>query len=111
VRIETKLTDWLGRISYSIYLFHPIVFQPIYLWLMGQPFGSPFRTEHLAIYLAANVALTLVVASLVYRFVEQPAMRLGHRFASAWEERAAHARTEAPSVPATSRAIAEAAAG
>jgi peptidoglycan/LPS O-acetylase OafA/YrhL len=107
VRIETKLTDWLGRISYSIYLFHPIVFQPIYLWLMGQSLDSPFRGQHLAIYLAVNVAVTLAVASLVYRYVERPAIRLGHRLASAWEERAARARTLPPSVPA----IAEAAAG
>ena len=115
VRIETKLTDWLGRISYSIYLFHPIVFQPIYLWLMGQPTDSPFRTQHLATYLAANVALTLVVASLVYRFVEKPAIRFGHRLASAWEKRAeettTRARTLSPPVPANAPAIAEAAAG
>ena len=46
LRIETRLTDWLGRISYSIYLFHPIVFQPIYLWLMRQPAG--FAVAHAA---------------------------------------------------------------
>jgi peptidoglycan/LPS O-acetylase OafA/YrhL len=109
-RIETRLTDWLGRISYSIYLFHPIVFQPIYLWLMGQPFGSALRTDHLAVYLAANVVLTLVVASLVYRYIERPSMRMGHRLAAAWEKRAARARTLRPAMPATARAIAEAAA-
>jgi len=107
VRIETKLTDWLGRISYSVYLFHPIVFQPIYLWLMGQPLDSPFRTQHLAIYLAANVALTLVVASLVYRFIERPAIRLGHRLATAYEQRASSART----LPPAAVAIAEPAVG
>ena len=42
-------------------------------------------------YLAATVALTLIVASLVYTYVEAPAIRLGHRLANAWERRAVRA--------------------
>jgi peptidoglycan/LPS O-acetylase OafA/YrhL len=86
VRIETRLTDWIGRISYSIYLFHPVVLQPIYLWLMGKPVDSMWRTQHLAVYLVVNLLLTLVVASLVFRFVERPAIRLGHRIATPYEQ-------------------------
>jgi peptidoglycan/LPS O-acetylase OafA/YrhL len=88
VRIETRVTDWLGRISYSIYLFHPIVFQPIFVWLMTRPAASPWRTQHLAVYLVANLVLTLIAASLVFRFVERPMIRLGHRLATRYEERA-----------------------
>ena len=91
LRIETRATDWLGRISYSIYLFHPLVFQPIYLWLIGEPADSPWRAQHSMFYLAATVALTLIVASLVYTYVEAPAIRLGHRLANAWERRAVRA--------------------
>ena len=94
VRIETRLTDWLGRISYSIYLFHPIVFQPIYLWLMLQPVDSSWRTQHLAVYLVANLVLTLIAASLVFRFVEQPAIRLGHRLATRYEQNASRKRPD-----------------
>ena len=94
-RIQTRLTDWLGRISYSIYLFHPIVFQPIYLWLMQQPAGSPWRTQHLAVYLVVNLVLTLLAASLVFRFVERPAIRLGHRLATRYEQKASR-RKAAP---------------
>ncbi|HVT33664.1 MAG TPA: acyltransferase [Rhodanobacteraceae bacterium] len=91
VRIETRLTDWLGRISYSIYLFHPIVFQPIFLWLITRPVGSPWRTQHLAVYLVLNLVLTLIAASFVFRFVERPMIRLGHRLATRYEQRAAQA--------------------
>ena len=108
VRIETRLGDWLGRISYSIYLFHPIVFQPIYWWLMAQPADSAWRTQHLAVYLGLNVALTLVVASLVFRFVERPMIRLGHRLATRYEARASRSRTVARPRPDIA---AEAAAG
>jgi len=87
LRIETRLTDWLGTISYSIYLFHPIVFLSIKWWLLRQPEDAWLRTRPLGVYLAVVVVLTVLVASLVYRFVERPGIRLGHRFAAAWQRR------------------------
>ena len=88
VRIETRLTDWLGRISYSIYLFHVIVIMAIEWWLLRRmPEGSPWRTQHVGVYTAVGVAATLAVASLVYRFVEKPGIRLGHRLAERWQQR------------------------
>ncbi len=89
VRVRTRLTDWLGRISYSIYLFHVIVFLAIDWWLLRQPPGSPWRTQHVGVYAVIGVAATLAVASLVYRLVERPGIRLGHRLAERWQERAA----------------------
>lgn len=90
VRIATPLTDGLGRISYSIYLLHPIVAELIYLWLLRQPVASAWRTQHLAVYLAAVTALTLCAAAFAYRFVEAPAIRLGHRLAARRERAGAH---------------------
>ena len=87
LRIETRVSDWLGRISYSIYLFHVIVFTAIEWWLLKQPAGSAWRTQHLGVYSAVGLAAVLVVASLSYRLVEKPGIRLGHRLATAWQER------------------------
>lgn len=88
VRIETRVTDWLGRISYSIYLFHVIVFLAIEWWLLHRvPTGAAWRTQHIAVYIAIGVAVTLAVASLVYRVVEKPGIRLGHRLAERWQQR------------------------
>jgi peptidoglycan/LPS O-acetylase OafA/YrhL len=98
VRIETRLTDWLGRISYSIYLLHPVVAQLLYFWLMRRPVDSPWRTQHLAAYLLAVLVLTLAAATLAYRYVEAPAIRLGHRLA---------ARVERARVPVRSDTHAE----
>jgi peptidoglycan/LPS O-acetylase OafA/YrhL len=82
LRIETRVTDWLGAISYSIYLFHTIVILSITWWLLRQPVDSAWRTQHLGVYMAAAVCATLAVASLVYLVVERPCIRLGHRLAS-----------------------------
>jgi peptidoglycan/LPS O-acetylase OafA/YrhL len=88
VRIETRVTDWLGRISYSIYLFHVIVFTAIEWWLLQQPIGSVWRTQPFALYVAAGLVVVLAAATLTYALVEKPGIWLGHRLASRWERRA-----------------------
>ena len=87
LRIETRLTDWLGAISYSIYLFHTIVILLLTWWLLRQPVDSAWRTQHLGVYMAAALCATLAVASLVYLVVERPFIRLGHRLASSLQGR------------------------
>lgn len=84
LRMATRLTDWLGQISYSIYLFHPVVFMALWWWLLRQPTTSWWRTQHLGIYLLVNAGLTIAIAAFVYRFVEKPGIRLGHRCAEIW---------------------------
>lgn len=96
VRIATRVTDWLGRISYSIYLFHVIVFTMLEWWLLSLPQGSLWRTQPFWIYVAAGVAIVLAVATLTYYLVEKPGMRLGHRLAARWEARAQAAPAHAP---------------
>jgi len=88
-RIETRLTDWLGRISYSIYLLHPVVAELLYVWLLRQPVASAWRTQYLVVYLVVVTALTLGAAALAFRFVEAPAIRLGHRLAARRERETA----------------------
>ncbi|MET0231289.1 MAG: acyltransferase [Rhodanobacteraceae bacterium] len=82
VRIEARVTDWLGRISYSTYLFHVIVFMAIEWWLLRQPQGSPWRTQPFAVYLAAGVGVVLAVATLTHALVEKPGIWLGRRVSS-----------------------------
>jgi peptidoglycan/LPS O-acetylase OafA/YrhL len=88
VRIETRVTDWLGRISYSIYLFHVILFTAIEWWLLRQPLGSVWRTQPFALYVAVGLVIVLAAATLTYTLVEKPGIWLGHRLASRWERRA-----------------------
>jgi peptidoglycan/LPS O-acetylase OafA/YrhL len=79
--LVNKLTGFLGKLSYSLYLIHPPlvvalvpVFRLIYAW-----------DVLLSVKYVAVVALTFAVltslAYLSYRYVEQPGIRLGRKLA------------------------------
>jgi peptidoglycan/LPS O-acetylase OafA/YrhL len=65
---------WLGRISYSVYLIHFVVFRSV----PALPASVP---GHRYLTLVMWLAITLAVSDLTYRFVEQPAINLGRRVA------------------------------
>jgi peptidoglycan/LPS O-acetylase OafA/YrhL len=84
VRVATRLGDFLGRISYSLYLFHPVVFQALLWWLLRQPEGAWWRSQHLGAYLLVNAVLTIALAALIHRWIEAPGIRLGQQCAARW---------------------------
>jgi peptidoglycan/LPS O-acetylase OafA/YrhL len=68
---------WLGKRSYTIYMLHV----PVYFWLAAvlQPLLGPAAALSLAAalaFVAAGTVATLVLATLVFRFVEAPARRI-----------------------------------
>jgi peptidoglycan/LPS O-acetylase OafA/YrhL len=64
---DTAAAQWLGRVSFSLYLVHlPIILAAVTL----------LRSVSLPLALAVSVAASLVAAELFYRYVEQPAQRL-----------------------------------
>jgi len=62
---------WLGRVSYSLYLFH----LPILLLLTHELHGN----VPAPLYLGFGVAVSLVVAEVAYRLIERPSIDLGRR--------------------------------
>jgi peptidoglycan/LPS O-acetylase OafA/YrhL len=64
---------WLGRVSYSVYLLHPLVL--ILVARTGWPWG---------VRLAALAAGTLLVSAVTYRFVEEPGIHLGRWIERRW---------------------------
>lgn len=62
---------WLGVISYSVYLFHIPVGRFV---RMAVP---PVGTSAVAIDIVLGSALTLLTATLVYRYIEKPAIAIG----------------------------------
>lgn len=67
---------FLGEISYALYLFHPIVFFPIHWWA-GKTQLSWVRTLPLEFWVAAMTLVSVLVAYLVHRWVELPAISKG----------------------------------
>jgi peptidoglycan/LPS O-acetylase OafA/YrhL len=71
---------WLGLVSYSIYLLHPLLLESVQ-WFWPEPLTVPLELRLVA--LAGVVGLLLGLSALTWRFVEAPAQRLGRRLASA----------------------------
>lgn len=77
----TRLLEWaplrfLGRISYSVYLWHLLFFGG------GNPLWFHWHLLNVANqYRGLRYGLAIVVAILSYYFVEKPMIRLGHRLA------------------------------
>lgn len=57
---------WLGRLSYPIYLLHPIVYSHL----------TPKMASWSVARIAVTVAATVVISALVYKTVEKPLMNL-----------------------------------
>jgi peptidoglycan/LPS O-acetylase OafA/YrhL len=84
IRLEFPPLPWLGLISYSIYLFHPVVFNSA-LWVAKSlPDAAWLRGWHLGAYVLGVLVVTIAFSALVYAFVERPSIRLGRRLATRW---------------------------
>ena len=67
-------TQWLGGVSYAIYLFHPIVADLLH-YILGLP-------TWLVVLL--DFTMVPVVGFMVHKFIEQPSIRLGVATTKAW---------------------------
>jgi peptidoglycan/LPS O-acetylase OafA/YrhL len=96
--LADRVSQFFGRISYSLYLCHPLVG-----W-SAQSLALRYFNQWGA--LCVGIAASVVSSWLAYRFVERPSINLSHRVALAPKrlELAIHAGTQqASSVHATAR--------
>lgn len=70
---------YLGRISYGIYLYHEIVFT-VLRKALHIPFDNP-DVGALRRLFPVEVAITIVVAAISFRFYETPILQWGNRLA------------------------------
>lgn len=67
-----RTLQWLGKVSYSLYLFHPLV---LFLMVFMLTDGFPILAAALL-----GVILSLLVAGVAYKWVELPSQRMGRTF-------------------------------
>lgn len=72
--LESRPVAWLGRVSYSLYLFH----LPILL-LLAHRLHDVVPPP---VYLGVGVVVSLVVAELAYRLIEEPSIKLARSLTS-----------------------------
>ncbi len=101
LRIENRIGDALGAISYPLYLLHLVVCMPILWWLQQQPVGSWWRTQNLGVYLLVCIVLACALAALVHRFVELPGIEVGRRVSSMWVRWRSRATLPTPAMQAS----------
>jgi len=75
VRINNAFFVWLGAISYSIYLLHPVIIQAMRIVLKSAP--EQWGNLNILVYLLVCSVLSILLAGLVYTLVEKPAIQFG----------------------------------
>jgi peptidoglycan/LPS O-acetylase OafA/YrhL len=84
LKIRFRPLARIGEISYSVYLVHPVVLL-LMLWALKRTEVTSFwRTRHLATYLLLNMALTIALSAVTYRWIEQPAIAMGRSLSRRW---------------------------
>lgn len=69
--LENPVLDYLGKISYGLYLWHPLLIEP---WLRLQ------KTLPAGLLLGAYTASVVGVAAVSYHFLEKPFLTLRRRY-------------------------------
>jgi peptidoglycan/LPS O-acetylase OafA/YrhL len=89
---SSPLMTWLGRRSYSIYLWHPLVIAVVVYDMLPRSGLMAFPAWATTFVCAMSLLLTLAVAAASYRWVEMPFLR--HRAVTARSLEAAAAPGE-----------------
>jgi peptidoglycan/LPS O-acetylase OafA/YrhL len=77
INLENKLFDFVGKISYGIYVIHPLL-----IYFCAKAIG-PFRENALINYIivfTVVIAVTLIVAWMSYEFYEKRFLKLKSKF-------------------------------
>ena len=76
IRFVPRQLRYLGKISYSLYIFHMLA-----LYLSLKVLGVPHNLRSFLYYWGFGLTITLLLAAFSYYFIESPFLRLKERFA------------------------------
>jgi peptidoglycan/LPS O-acetylase OafA/YrhL len=75
--LASKIPAFLGKISYSLYLVHPLALQFVRVYLVKQ--DASWSLPSMLLTLSVSVAASLAAAYVFYRVIELPSVRWTHR--------------------------------
>ena len=73
-----KFMLWLGTISYSLYLFHPIILEWLLHFIIHSNFSN-LQGLHVIIYMTIITIASIIFASVLYKYIESPSINLGRK--------------------------------
>jgi len=79
--LRWKPLVFIGQRAYAVYLFHPLVGSVVEA-VVPEPLEGAWAVVHMVLMLA----LTLLLADLLFRFFERPLIKVGHRLAGKKKE-------------------------
>jgi len=77
--LDSPFMDYLGEISYGIYMYHLVVITIV--WAVLQPLNLEFKLETI-LYHLIGFAFTIVLAALSKTYFENPILKLKNRFSN-----------------------------
>lgn len=83
VRVPARYASpfvWVGTISYSVYLLHPLVFYPI---ILASLHVGPLSYLPLSVYILLAAVASVLIGSISYLAIEVPSNEFGHKIAAA----------------------------
>ena len=81
-RITAPFFVWIGRASYSVYLFHPVV---ITLYLSQRTEWMKALPQHLQILFIMIVSV--LISDLLFRIIEKPMINMGKIVNNRWDKK------------------------
>ena len=78
--LASPLGHWAGETAYSLYLVHLLILLPVAAWLTGFDGYLQMKSSlRFALAGAITLTLSLTLAALIHRWIEQPGIALGKR--------------------------------
>lgn len=78
INLENKTFDFLGKISYGIYVIHPLI-----IYLLSKLLGNMnlnFYAKFIIVYFGV-ILLTILISHISYKYYEKPFLKLKKQFA------------------------------